>query len=56
MLLVGASYITKSGLGFDARYGYGLTDISNTDNSSGMGADINNLLIQVGLFYQFKHQ
>ena len=55
-LLVGASYITKSGLGFDARYGYGLTDISNADSGSGMGQDINNLLIQVGLFYQFKHK
>jgi len=56
MLLVGASYITKSGLGFDARYGYGLTDIANSDSGSGMGEDLNNLLIQVGVFYQFKHK
>ena len=56
MLLVGASYITKGGLGFDARYGYGLTDISNSDIGSLLGEDINNLLIQVGIFYQFKHK
>ena len=55
-LLGGASYIMLSGFGFDARYIYGLTDISNTDDVSGPGADLNNLVIQVGIFYQFKHQ
>ena len=53
-LTAGISYITRMGLGFDARYSYGFSDISKTDNSS--GADINNLLIQVGAFYQFKHK
>jgi len=53
-LLAGVSYITRLGLGFDARYVYGLSDITKTDNSS--GSDINNLLIQVGVFYQFKHK
>ena len=53
-LTAGVSYITKMGLGFDARYTYGLSDISDTDNST--GGKINNLLIQVGAFYQFKHK
>lgn len=51
-LTAGISYITRMGLGFDARYSYGLSDISDTDNTA--GTDINNLLIQVGVFYQFK--
>jgi hypothetical protein len=54
-LLAGFSYITKMGLGFDARYVYGLTDISK-NNTAGFGSDINNLVIQVGAFYQFKHR
>ena len=55
-LLAGISYVTKLGLGFDARYVYGLTDIAKEDNTAGLGSDINNLVIQVGVFYQFKHK
>lgn len=55
-LLAGFSYITKLGLGFDARYVYGLTDVAKKGNPAGLGADINNLVIQVGVFYQFKHK
>jgi len=45
----GASYIFKSGIGIDARYNLGLTDIS--DNQS---FEAKNRVLQVGLFYQFK--
>lgn len=55
-ILGGISYVTKLGLGFDARYVYGLTDIAKEDNPAGLGSDLNNLVIQVGLFYQFKHK
>ena len=51
-VLGGLSYLTKLGLGFDARYVYGLTDIAK--NGNGAGSDINNLVIQLGAFYQFK--
>ena len=51
-LAAGFSYVTKLGLGFDARYVYGLSDISK--NTS--GTNINNLLIQLGVFYLFKHK
>lgn len=44
---LGAGYITRSGLGFDARYNYGLNDISK--NNSG----IRNRVWQLGLLYQF---
>jgi hypothetical protein len=44
----GASYLTKLGLGLDARYNLGLTDISKT------ASDLKNRVWQLGLFYQFK--
>ena len=51
-LAAGVSYVTKPGFGFDARYVYGLSNISNSNT----GGDINNLLIQVGVFYLIKHK
>lgn len=53
-LTAGASYVTRSGLGFDARYFYGLTDISS--NATVANGNVNNLLIQLGVFYLFKHK
>lgn len=47
-LPVGLSYLTTSGLGFDARYSFGLTDI----NDSGNKLTGNNF--QFGLFWQFS--
>ena len=44
----GTSYLMKSGLGIDARYNLGLTDISEA------APDLKNRVWQVGLFYQFK--
>lgn len=46
----GASYLTKSRLGINARYNLGLTDINDVANSP----SVKNSVIQVGLFYQFK--
>lgn len=45
----GLGYVGRSGLGIDARYNYGLRDIS--DNHP----DLKNRVLQVGLFYQFSH-
>lgn len=45
----GASYLSRSGLGIDARYNMGLRDIS--DNHP----DLKNRVWQAGLFYQFRH-
>ena len=44
----GAGWLSPSGLGIDARYNLGLTDIS--DNSS----NVKNSVWQLGLFYQFR--
>ena len=44
----GAGYLFSSGLGIDARYNLGITDISE-DNAY----DAKNRVFQVGLFYQF---
>lgn len=43
----GAGYLTRSGLGIDARYNLGLSDISK--NNTGL----KNRVWQIGLFYQF---
>lgn len=53
-VLAGFSYVMKFGLGFDARYIYGLTDIAKKSNTVALGSDLKNLVIQVGVFYQFK--
>lgn len=45
----GASYIGASGIGVDARYNLGISDISEG------GSKAQNRVIQVGLFYQFMH-
>jgi hypothetical protein len=44
----GTGYLTKFGLGIDARYNLGLTDISKNNS------DMKNRVWQVGLFYQFR--
>ncbi len=48
-LAVGFGFVGKTGLGFDARYNYGLSDINRS------GGDVANRVFQVGLFYQFRH-
>src|SRR5688572_21019628 len=51
----GISYMLPSGLGIDARYNYGISDITNKDNMpAGAVSDYSNRVFQVGLFYQFN--
>ena len=47
---VGAGYLFPQGLGIDARYNFGLTDIYESD-----AYVVKNNVFQVGLFYQFMH-
>lgn len=44
----GAGYVSRIGLGIDARYNLGLNDVSKTS------AEMKNRVWQVGLFYQFR--
>ena len=44
----GASYITTMGIGFDARYNLGLSNINESD-----AVKVKNRVFSVGLFYQF---
>jgi hypothetical protein len=46
----GASYLTNAGVGFDARYNLGLSNIYDVGN-----AEVRNRVWQLGLFYQFMH-
>lgn len=47
----GAGYLGRNGLGIDARYNLGLTDVVKNDPN-----DFHNRVWQLGLFYQFKHK
>lgn len=48
---VGIGYLTRSGLGFDARYNFGVTDLrDNTD----VGHKLTGNTFQFGIFYQFS--
>jgi hypothetical protein len=47
----GASYLTHSGLGVDARYNLGINNINNTGGTE----KLQNRVFQAGLFYQFGH-
>lgn len=54
----GIGYLSRMGLGINARYSYGITnviDIKNNDAGSDFYTDgeLQNQVIQVGLFYQF---
>jgi hypothetical protein len=46
----GASYITNSGFGVDARYNLGLSNINDANATK-----VRNSVFQVGAFYQLKH-
>lgn len=46
----GGGYLTNSGLGIDARYNLGLTNINNFGNNT-----IKNNVAQIGLFYMFNN-
>jgi hypothetical protein len=47
----GAGYVGRKGLGIDARYNLGLTDVTKSNTT-----DFQNRVWQVGLFYQFKRK
>jgi hypothetical protein len=47
---LGASYLTDIGLGFDARYNIGLSNINDVS-----AAKIKNRVWQFGMFYQFMN-
>ncbi|HXS57785.1 MAG TPA: porin family protein [Hanamia sp.] len=46
---VGLGYLTRTGLGFDARYNFGLSDISESSASK-----VHSNVFQFGIFYQFS--
>jgi len=48
--VLGAGYLTHSGLGFDARYNIGINNINNTSDPN----KLQNRVFQLGLFYQFR--
>jgi hypothetical protein len=48
---VGVGYLTSSGLGFDARYNFGLSNINNTSSPTKIHSNV----FQFGIFYQFTH-
>ena len=45
----GASYVTRKGLGFDARYNHGISNINDAP-----GERYTNRVFQFGVFYQFR--
>ena len=45
----GLGYLSKMGLGADARFNFGLSDLTKSDLSK-----VRNNVVQIGLFYQFK--
>jgi hypothetical protein len=47
----GLGYLATSGLGVDARYNLGISNINNTSRT----ADVRNSVFQFGLFYQFNN-
>lgn len=47
---VGLSYLTRTGLGFDARYAFGISDLNANNSNSKLHG--NNF--QFGIFYQFS--
>lgn len=49
--VVGAGYLFKNGVGVDLRYNIGLTDVADATNT-----DLQNRVLQLGLFYQFKRK
>jgi hypothetical protein len=48
----GIGYLSRVGLGVDARYNYGLTNVIS-EESKNFSGDLKNRVIQIGLFYQF---
>ncbi|HVG16964.1 MAG TPA: porin family protein [Chitinophagaceae bacterium] len=50
----GLGYLSRIGLGINARYNFGLTNtLEDDNNSSNNGPEVKNQVFQVGLVYQF---
>jgi len=50
----GIGYLSRIGLGINARYNYGFTNVLDENNSNYVsGQKLRNRLYQIGLFYQF---
>ncbi len=49
-ITVGVGYLTSTGLGFDARYNFGISDINNAST----GTKVHSNVFQFGIFYQFS--
>ena len=47
---VGVGYLTSGGLGFDARYNFGISNINKSDR----GPKVHNNVFQFDVFYQFS--
>ena len=47
---VGVGYLTSTGLGFDARYNFGISDLSKNSG----GTKLRSNVFQFGIFYQFS--
>lgn len=47
---LGLGYLTSGGLGFDARYNFGISDINNTNSALKVHSNV----FQFGIFYQFS--
>lgn len=47
----GVGYLFPQGIGIDGRYNLGISNINDHN-----GAELNNRVFQVGLFYQFMHK
>jgi hypothetical protein len=47
---VGVGYLTRTGLGFDARYNFGISDVYKNDNTN-----TKSNVFQFDIFYQFSH-
>jgi hypothetical protein len=47
---LGVGYLASSGVGFDARYVFGLSDINDSEN----GPTIQSNVFQLGIFYQLS--
>lgn len=50
----GIGFVTRVGLGIDARYNWGFLNVLDKNNSANIsGAKLRNRVLQIGLFYQF---
>ena len=47
---IGVGYLTSTGLGFDARYNFGISDLNKTSGATKIHSNV----FQFGLFYQFS--